>query len=184
MTELAQPSGRFREIARLKLADAHTQGALDSSTARLYDNRTAAWQDVAEIETLRQRAHDARMRVIDDLDGHVARFTAALEARGGHVHFARTAADANAYVAEVCDRTGARLAAKSKSMLTEEIGLNQTLEAAGVRVVETDLGEYIIQLAASTPSTSSLLRSRRPRRTSPNSSPRSRASRFPLSSLH
>jgi L-lactate dehydrogenase complex protein LldF len=91
------------------------------------------------------------MRVIDDLDTHIARFTEALEARGGHVYFARTADDATRYVAEVCRRTGAKLAAKSKSMLSEEIGLNDALESAGVRVVETDLGEYIIQLAGEHP---------------------------------
>ena len=99
---LAQPRGRFREIARLKLDDAHTQGALDSSTARLYGNRTAAWQALDEVEALRRRAHDARLRVIDDLDAHVARFTAALEARGGRVHFARTAADACRFSANAC----------------------------------------------------------------------------------
>jgi L-lactate dehydrogenase complex protein LldF len=151
MTELAQNPGRFREIARLKLADAHTQGALDSSTARLYGNRAAAWQALPEIQELRQRAHDARMRVIDDLDVHVERFTEALEARGGRVHFARTAEDAAAYVADVSVRAGAKLAAKSKSMLSEEIQLNDALEAAGIRVVETDLGEYIIQLAGEHP---------------------------------
>jgi L-lactate dehydrogenase complex protein LldF len=147
MTELVRPPGRFREIARLKLADAHTQGALDSSTARLYGNRIEAWQAVEDVEELRQRAHDARMRVIDDLDTHVARFTAALEARGGYVHVARNAA----YVTDVCRRADARLVAKSKSMLTEEVGLNHALEAAGMRVVETDLGEYIVQLAGEHP---------------------------------
>ena len=151
MTVLAQPPGRFREIARLKLADAHTQGALDASTARLYGNRTAAWQALPEVEVLRHRAHDARMRVIDDLRTHIARFTEALEARGGRVHFAPTAADAASYVTDVCRDSGARLAAKSKSMLSEEIGLNGALEAAGIRVVETDLGEYIIQLAGEHP---------------------------------
>src|SRR2546423_13135038 len=89
MTELAQPPSRFREIARLKLADGHAQGALDSSTARLYGNRVAAWQALPEVEQLRQRAHEARLRVIDDLDGHTARFRDAVEARGGHVHLAR-----------------------------------------------------------------------------------------------
>ena len=75
VTDLAQPPGRFREIARLKLADGHIQGALDSSTARLYGNRAAAWEALPEVEELRQRAHDARMRVIDDLDTHIDRFT-------------------------------------------------------------------------------------------------------------
>jgi len=151
VTELAQPAGRFREIASLKLTDAHTQGALDASTARLYGNRAAAWQALPDVEELRQRAHDARLRVIDDLDNHVARFREALEARGGRVHFARTAEDAAAYVAGVCRQHEAKLVAKSKSMLSEEIGLNGALEANGVRVVETDLGEYIVQLAGEHP---------------------------------
>jgi L-lactate dehydrogenase complex protein LldF len=147
VSELRQAPGRFREIARLKLADAHTQGAIDSSTSRLYGHRMQAWQALDDVESLRRRAHDARLRVIDDLDTHVTRFSAALEARGGHVHFARTGADANAYVSEVCRRADAKLVAKSKSMLTEEIGLNDVLETNGIRVVETDLGEYIVQLA-------------------------------------
>ncbi|HST24750.1 MAG TPA: LutB/LldF family L-lactate oxidation iron-sulfur protein [Gaiellaceae bacterium] len=151
MAELAQPRGRFREIARLKLADSRTQGALDLSTERLYGNRTAAWDALPDVQALRQRAHDARMRVIDDLEAHVVRFTEALEARGGHVYRAANAGEANAYVTEICRRTGAKLAAKSKSMLSEEIGLNPALEAEGVRVVETDLGEYIVQLAGEHP---------------------------------
>jgi L-lactate dehydrogenase complex protein LldF len=151
MAELVQPEPRFRVIARGKLGDEYTQAALDLATNRLRTNREAAWAELPDIEALRERAHRIRMEVIDDLDGHVARFTAALEARGGHVHFASTAADASAYVADLCRRRGATLAAKSKSMATEEIGLNEALEAAGVRPVETDLGEYILQLAGEHP---------------------------------
>jgi L-lactate dehydrogenase complex protein LldF len=151
LPELAQPSPRFREIARGKLGDARIQGALDQSTNRLRTKRVAAWAELADVEELRQRAHEIRMAVIDDLDAHVARFTAALESRGGHVFFARTAAEASAYVADVCRRRGAKLAAKSKSMVSEEIGLNEALEAIGVRPVETDLGEYILQLAGEHP---------------------------------
>src|SRR4051794_19623828 len=114
-------------------------------------NRLGAWADLPDVEELRQRAHEIRMEVIDDLDGHVARFTAALEARGGHVYLARTAEEASAYVAEVCRKRGAKLAAKSKSMVSEEIGLNAALEAVGVTPVETDLGEYILQLAGEHP---------------------------------
>jgi L-lactate dehydrogenase complex protein LldF len=151
MPELAQPGPRFREIARGKLADAHTQTALDVATNRLRMNRVSAWEGLPDIEELRVRAHAIRMEVIDDLDTHVARFTQALEARGGRVFFARTAAEASAYVADVCSRAGARVAAKSKSMATEEIGLNEALEAVGVRPIETDLGEYILQLAGEHP---------------------------------
>jgi L-lactate dehydrogenase complex protein LldF len=149
--ELAQPGRRFREIARGKLGDAHTQAALDTATNRLRANRVSAWAELPDVEALRERAHRIRMEVIDDLDTHVARFTAALESHGGHVYFARTAEDASAYVADLCRRRGATLAAKSKSMAAEEIGLSEALEAAGVRSVETDLGEYILQLAGEHP---------------------------------
>jgi L-lactate dehydrogenase complex protein LldF len=103
------------------------------------------------VEDLRTRAQDAKMRVVDDLDAHLARFRAAAEEHGAHTFVARTATEANAYVVDVCRRRGARLVAKSKSMVTEEIGLNAALEAADARVVETDLGEYILQLAGEHP---------------------------------
>ena len=96
MAELAQPAPRFREIARGKLGDARIQGALDEATDRLRTNRERAWAELPDIEELRQRAHEIRMTVIDDLDAHVARFTAALEARGGTVYFAKTAEEASA----------------------------------------------------------------------------------------
>jgi L-lactate dehydrogenase complex protein LldF len=149
--ELAQPAPRFREIARGKLGDARIQTALDESTNRLRTHRESAWAALPDVQALRERAHEIRMAVIDDLDGHVTRFTDALEARGGHVYFARTAAEASAYVADLCSRRGATLAAKSKSMASEEIGLNDALEAVGVKPVETDLGEYILQLAGEHP---------------------------------
>jgi L-lactate dehydrogenase complex protein LldF len=91
------------------------------------------------------------MRTIADVDRYVAEFTSAVEARGGRVHFARTADDARSYVAGVCRDAGAKVAAKSKSMATEEIRLNEALEDVGVRPVETDLGEYILQLAGEHP---------------------------------
>lgn len=151
MSGLDQRPARFRAAAREKLGDPHVQTALGQATARLRDSRLAAWHELADVEELRTRGHGARMRVVDDLDTHVARFRAAAEARGARTFVARTAAEADAYVAEVCRNRGATLAAKSKSMVTEEIGLNAALEAAGVRVVETDLGEYIVQLAGEHP---------------------------------
>ena len=152
MTErLAQPAGRFRAIAVRKLDDAHTQEALDAATARLFGLRTKAWDDLPYAEELRERASEIRTRTIDDLDRHLADFAGAVEARGGHVHRAATADEARETVVDICRRAGARLAAKSKSMATEEIGLNAGLEAAGIRPVETDLGEYILQLAGEHP---------------------------------
>ena len=144
---LAQPRGRFRAVAREKLGDAHTQRALNDATARLFEHRAKAWAELDDLEALRERAREIRTRTMDELERHLAAFTRAVEARGGRVHRCASAEEASAAVVGICRRAGARLAAKSKSMVTEEIGLNEALERAGIRVVETDLGEYILQLA-------------------------------------
>lgn len=152
--KLAQPGGSFRVIAQGKLNDGRIQGALDLSVNRLRDLRLAALDAMGtpeEVEALRERAHRIRMEVVDDLEGQLARFTAAFEARGGHVHRAATAEDAQRIITGICLAAGAKLVAKSKSMATEEIALNGALEAAGLQVVETDLGEYILQLGGDHP---------------------------------
>jgi len=148
---LARRRGAFREAAAAKLADEHTQQALDEATGRLYAHRIAAWDELEDVEALRERAREIRTRTMADLEGHVAAFARAVEARGGQVHRCATAAEAREAVVEICRRAGARRAAKSKSMATEEIGLNPALEAAGIEVVETDLGEYILQLGGEHP---------------------------------
>ncbi len=129
--------------------DERRLAATDAATLRLSSGRLAAWERLDDVEALRERAHAIRMAAIDDLDGVRDRFVAALEAAGGRAHLCATAEEARRTVAELC--AGASLAAKSKTMLSEEIGLNAALEAAGVRVVETDLGEYLVQLAGGHP---------------------------------
>ena len=151
MTELAQPRERFRFVARDKLADAHTQAAIDVATARLFGLRTKAWEDLPDVEELREQAREIRTRTIADLDRHLADFTRSVEARGGRVHRCATADEAREAAVRICRAAGAKLAAKSKSMVSEEIRLNEALEGAGVRPVETDLGEYILQLGGEHP---------------------------------
>ena len=146
-SKLVQPPGRFRAVAAEKLADPHVQEALAAATGRLSGLRAKAWAELEDVEALGERGREIRTRTSDELERHLADFTAAVEARGGHVYRCATAADARAAVVEIAGRAGARLAAKSKSMATEEIELNEALEEAGIRVVETDLGEYILQLA-------------------------------------
>jgi L-lactate dehydrogenase complex protein LldF len=148
---LAQPPDRFRQIARAKLADAHAQTVLDRATTRHYDRRVAAWKTIPNIEDLRERAHEIRMRTIDDLDRYLGQFTQALERRGGRVHFAHSSDEAVATVVEICRGHGARLVAKGKSMVSEEIRLNDALAAAGIDAIETDLGEFVLQLAGEQP---------------------------------
>jgi L-lactate dehydrogenase complex protein LldF len=149
---LARPRGAFRDAAGAKLADARAQQALDQATGRFMTHRLAAWEEVEDVEALRDAGHEIRSRTIADLERHLRDFTRAVEARGGTVHRCATADDACAAIVEICRRGGARSAAKSKSMATEEIGLNAALEASGVEVTETDLGEYILQLAGEHPS--------------------------------
>lgn len=152
-SRLAQPSPRFREIARIKLENAHVQGAIDTSVTRLMGHRLEAWGELGPevVDELRDRAHDAKQRVIADLNGHVARFRAAVEERGGHTHLAASAEEASRIVVDICRNANAKLVAKSKSMASEEIALNPALEAAGMKVVETDLGEYLLQLKRTHP---------------------------------
>jgi L-lactate dehydrogenase complex protein LldF len=151
MSGLAQSRDRFREVARRKLDDERVQEAIEVSVARLRSHRLEAWGELENVEPLRQRAHEIRMRAVRDIDRYLEEFTRALEARGGHVKVCVTAEEATAYVTDVCRRHEAKLVAKSKSMATEEIRLNAALEAAGLRVVETDLGEYILQLGGEHP---------------------------------
>ena len=151
MTSVAQPHGRFRAVAREKLGDAHVQEALAQATARLYGLRAAAWDELPDVEELRDRAREIRSRTMDDLERHLADFARSVEERGGRVHRCATAAEARDTIVSICRDAGARLAAKSKSMASEEIALNEALEEAGVDVIETDLGEYILQLAGEPP---------------------------------
>jgi L-lactate dehydrogenase complex protein LldF len=151
MSAIPQPRRRFRATARRALADSTLQAALDAATERLNEGRTRAWAELSEVEALRDRAHEIRMQTIESLDRHLAEFTSAVESRGGHVRFCATDEDARNYVVDLCTRAGAKIVAKSKSMASEEIRLNSALEAAGLRTVETDLGEYILQLAGEHP---------------------------------
>jgi L-lactate dehydrogenase complex protein LldF len=151
LTSLARPPGSFRQIAREQLADPHVQAAFDGVTGRLKEHRLTTWNGLEDGEALRDRAYEIRMRTIGDLDRHLSTFTEQVESRGGHVHLCPSAAEARETVVAIARAAGARLVAKSKSMASEEIGLNAALEAKGMQVVETDLGEYIVQLAGGHP---------------------------------
>ncbi len=151
-TEYRASAVAFHRRVEEALADSRLRGALATTTARLSAGRTAAFAAVADSEALRDRARDARERAIAGLDGYLARFADAAAAAGCQVHWAETAADATRIVSSIARERGISSAVKSKSMVSEEIGLNQALAAAGVRVVETDLGEYVVQIGDDHPS--------------------------------
>src|SRR5687767_2959902 len=147
--ELATP---FRERAERALGDRFLQQALDIATTKFIGLRREAFDALPEADRLRDRAREIKEATLQNLDRHLERLIANIEGRGGHVHYATGAEEARAIVLEIARREGVRMAVKSKSMATEEIHLNEALEAAGVTPIETDLGEYIIQLAHERPS--------------------------------
>ncbi|MBL8103778.1 MAG: LUD domain-containing protein, partial [Anaerolineales bacterium] len=100
----------------------------------------------------RQRAHKVRADVIEHLDEYLAQFIAKNEGNGVIVHRAKDSAEAIQIILNIARQTSARLIAKSKSMVSEEIELNHALEKEGIQVIETDLGEYIVQLRHEKPS--------------------------------
>ena len=147
--ELAIP---FRQRAGSAMKDAFLQEALTIATTKFIDLRREAFEDFPEGEALRDRARAIKEATLQRLDHHLETLIANIERLGGHVHYAKTSEEARAIVVDIARRTGARMAVKSKSMATEEIHLNEALERAGITPVETDLGEYIIQLAHERPS--------------------------------
>ena len=141
----------FRERA---VADIGTKKALtnDVGARRKTDNRAKAVAEFPPMEAMRDRAREIRLHTLANLPDYLETFADAVEASGGVVFFAADADEANRYIAEVAAQNEVRSVVKSKSMVTEEIELNHHLESVGIDVVETDLGEFIVQLAGDRPS--------------------------------
>ncbi len=126
--------------------------AVQQATGRFVHTRAARVAELPEWEQMRQIASDIRAHTLENLDGYLTHLETAVRAAGGQVHWASTAEDARRIVIQIAQEHNVKLAVKSKSMATEEIELNHALEAAGIQALETDLGEYIIQLAGTGPS--------------------------------
>jgi L-lactate dehydrogenase complex protein LldF len=142
----------YRQSSASTLRDTPEVRTSVGSATRTFDaKRTVAF---AEIDSDRWRdwARDVKSHVLTNLDRYLETAERRLADNGVHVHWAETAADANAVLTEVVKRHGVAIAVKGKSMLTEELHVNAHLEEIGVRVRETDLGEYIIQLLDEPPS--------------------------------
>jgi L-lactate dehydrogenase complex protein LldF len=142
----------FADRAHAALHDKFLQEALGIATTKFIGLRRDSFAAFPEGDALRDRARAIKEATLQKLDVYLGQLADNVERLGGHVHWAATAAEAREIVLRLCRDKGVRMAVKSKSMATEEIELNEALEAAGVRPVETDLGEYIIQLAHEKPS--------------------------------
>src|SRR6266404_5419697 len=145
-------SETFDANARAALQDVQLRGALRNVTSLFGKRRLAAARSLSNWEDLRTEARRIKDQTLLHLDKYLEEFTTNAEKAGGRIHWARDAAEANEIVKRLARERAARLIVKSKSMTTEEIHLNAALEAEGIEALETDLGEYIIQLAGETPS--------------------------------
>jgi L-lactate dehydrogenase complex protein LldF len=142
----------FKTHIHNALSNPGLQTALDNNAERRQNARLLAYQSLPEdIQMLRQRARAVRARVIANLDQYLDQFCERASANGMIIHRAANASEAIQVVLEIAKQKDARLIAKSKSMLSEEIHLNPALEKQGIEVVETDLGEYIVQLRGEPP---------------------------------
>jgi L-lactate dehydrogenase complex protein LldF len=145
-------SDTFKENARRALDDPQLQRALGGVGSNFIGRRAQAAAALPEFEELREQAKAIKDHTLAHLDLYLEAYADRVSEAGGHVHFAETGEDARRIVLDICRRANARSVTKGKSMISEEIGLNEHLEANGIKAVETDLGEYIIQLRGETPS--------------------------------
>jgi L-lactate dehydrogenase complex protein LldF len=146
-------SRNFAENARAGLADQNLQQALQIMTRSGFPlHRRDAVARLPEFEALRDIGREIKEHTLAHLDFYLELYEENVSASGGRVHWARTAEEACAAVLDICRRVGAKTVTKGKSMIAEEVGLNDFLEANGITPVETDLGEYIIQLRHEPPS--------------------------------
>jgi L-lactate dehydrogenase complex protein LldF len=148
-----EPTSRaFVDNARRALADPTLQRALGLARTGFPLKRAQAVARLPEFEALREEGRAIKDHVLAHLDCYLELYERNVTALGGHVHWARDAAEARAAVLEICRSVDAKIVTKGKSMIAEEIALNDHLENNGITPVETDLGEYIIQLRHEPPS--------------------------------
>jgi L-lactate dehydrogenase complex protein LldF len=134
------------------LIGTHEAEAVEAGIRNFLVRREQAFSEFPMGEALRDRSRAIRLHALANLDRLLGHFADRVEEAGGRVHWASDAAEARRIAADILESAGAKLIVKSKSMVSEEIELNQHLETSGMTVVETDLGEFIVQLAGDTPS--------------------------------
>jgi L-lactate dehydrogenase complex protein LldF len=143
---------KFADAARRALADTQLRCNLGKATATIRAKRAQVVAELPDWEELREAGRQLKVHTKAHLPDYLAQLESAVTARGGVVHWARDAAEANRIVIDLVRGKGADEVVKVKSMATQEIGLNEALEAVGVAALETDLAELIVQLGHDKPS--------------------------------
>jgi L-lactate dehydrogenase complex protein LldF len=145
-------SRNFKSNVHGALADATLQRALDNMRTGFPLRRLAAINRLPEFEALREEGRRIKNHTLENLDFYLETFERNVVAKGGQVHWCRTPEEARQTILAICRRLDAKSVTKGKTMIGEEIGINDFLEKQGIEPVETDLGEYIIQLRHEAPS--------------------------------
>lgn len=137
---------KFKDRLDVQMKDDFMRKSVANAQERMFTNRAIAAEKLGNWEEWREMGMDIRNHVLENLDYYLQQLSDNVQKNGGHVFFARTAEEATAYVENIVKEKNAKKVVKSKSMVTEEIGLNKIIERNDCEVVETDLGEYILQV--------------------------------------
>ena len=151
-TRMKVTTAAFKRKAHVNLHDPKLQHALARLQERFVGARATAIGDIDNFPELRAAATEIRRHTLENLHAYLTHFEQRVTASGGEVHWAQDAAEVNRLLLDIARRHQVRKVAKSKSMVTEECAVNEALARAGIEVIETDLGEYILQLADEPPS--------------------------------
>ncbi|WP_409500920.1 LutB/LldF family L-lactate oxidation iron-sulfur protein [Mannheimia glucosida] len=142
----------FKQRVEQQVNNEIVRKALVKAQETIGANRQRMVDELGNWEEWRDDAKAIRNHVLANLDAYLYQLSEKVTQNGGHVFFAETAEEATDYIKKVAKAKNAKKIVKSKSMVTEEIGMNHVLEAEGIKVVETDLGEYLLQIVGDKPS--------------------------------
>lgn len=154
MESSAKPgdSSDFNTLAHDAMLDTQLQRALNRARSGFVEKRIHAVNAVNDFELMRNQAQWVKQKSLANLEPNLLEFERQVQAMGGHVHWAENPQQMQEIVVDICQQVDAKKVAKGKSMVGEEAQLNEALIEAGIKPIETDLGEYIIQLANEKPS--------------------------------
>ncbi|MCC3355869.1 LutB/LldF family L-lactate oxidation iron-sulfur protein [Bacillus sp. REN16] len=137
---------KFKSRVEKEVQNTFMRGAVSKAQETIQGRKQTVTDELGNWEEWRNHGEEIRQHVLENLDYYLYQLSEQVSNRGGHVFFAQTAEEASTYISELAKEKEAKSIVKAKSMVTEEISLNQKLEEAGCRVIETDLGEYILQM--------------------------------------
>ncbi|WP_305838059.1 LutB/LldF family L-lactate oxidation iron-sulfur protein [Photobacterium leiognathi] len=137
---------KFKDRIHVKMKDESMRAAVANAQERMFKNRAIAAEKLGNWEEWREMGMDIRNHVLENLDYYLQQLSDNVEKNGGHIYFAATAEDATNYIEKIIQQKNAKKVVKSKSMVTEEIGMNHVIQRNNCEVIETDLGEYILQV--------------------------------------